>query len=63
MNHIIPLLVAIPLGIAFILPVVPRRFARWPDLLANLTMLGLFLLSVRTMGQGMLVVGPMPRAA
>lgn len=48
--NILPLFIAIPLGLAFIIPMVGRKFKHLPDLLANLTTLILMLLSILTLG-------------
>lgn len=50
-NNLIPLFIAVPLGVAFIIPMVARK-VRWiPDLFGNLTMLCLMLLSFLTIGK------------
>lgn len=51
MNQLIPLFVAIPLGIAFFIPMVSRRIKWAPDLLGNLAMTALVGLSFRVLGQ------------
>lgn len=51
MSAILPLFVAIPLALAFLIPLVSRRAPWAPDVLGNLTMLGLAALSFGTMGQ------------
>ena len=48
--NILPLFIAIPLGIAFIIPIAGRRIKHLPDILASLTTLVLVLLSVMTLG-------------
>lgn len=49
--HILPLFIAIPLGIAFIIPIAGRRIKHLPDILASLTTLVLVLLSILVLGQ------------
>lgn len=51
MDKLIPLFVAIPLGVAFIIPMVSRKFRQLPDILANLTTLSLVILSLAVVGQ------------
>ncbi|MBN1270147.1 MAG: monovalent cation/H+ antiporter subunit D family protein [Kiritimatiellae bacterium] len=50
MSSLIPLFVAIPLGMAFFIPMVSRRAPWAPDALGNLTMLCLTVLSFLTIG-------------
>ncbi|MFC1453039.1 complex I subunit 5 family protein [Verrucomicrobiota bacterium] len=50
MNSMIPLFTAVPLAVAFVIPMVSRK-TRWaPDVLGNLTMLVLCVMSFRTIG-------------
>ena len=49
--NIIPLFVALPLAVAFIIPVVSRKFNRLPDILGNLTTLILVIMSVVVIGK------------
>lgn len=51
MNNLIPLFVAIPLGVAFFIPMVSRKLKRAPDLLGNLTMAALVGMAFLTIGQ------------
>lgn len=55
MEKIIPLFVAIPLGAAFLLPILSRLWKRLPDVLANLTTLSLFALSLAVINQNFAV--------
>jgi multicomponent Na+:H+ antiporter subunit D len=48
--NILPLFIAVPLGLAFIIPIVGKKFKYLPDLLANLTTLVLVLLSGLVLG-------------
>lgn len=50
MNNIIPLFVAIPLGVAFFIPMVSRKLKSAPDLLGNLTMACLTVMAFLTIG-------------
>ncbi len=50
MNPVIPLFVAIPLGAAFLIPMISRKLPWIPDLIGNLVMLGLAILSLQAMG-------------
>ncbi len=50
MNNLVPLLVAIPLGMGFLIPLAVRLHARLPDVLANVAFLAMFVLSVSLMG-------------
>lgn len=47
---ILPLFIAIPLGCAFFIPMVGRKFKHFPDLLANIATLILVLLSIFVLG-------------
>ena len=47
---ILPLFIAIPIGLAFIIPMVGRKFKHLPDLLANLATLTLVILSLFILG-------------
>jgi len=50
MGSLIPWFVALPLGMAFFIPMVSRRYTWVPDVVGNLTMLVLLILSVATIG-------------
>jgi multicomponent Na+:H+ antiporter subunit D len=50
MNNLVPLLVAIPLGMAFLIPLAVRISPRLIDALGNLTLLGLVALCLRLQG-------------
>ncbi len=43
MNNLVPLLVAIPLGVGFLIPLAIRLHPRLADVLSNLTFIGLAL--------------------
>ena len=49
---LIPLLVAVPLGMAFIIPMVGRKWRRAPDILGNLTTLALLVMSLVALRAG-----------
>lgn len=49
--NIIPLFVAIPLGGGFLIPMVPRKFRRMPDILGNLATIALLVLSFMAIGK------------
>ncbi|MCD5391073.1 NADH/ubiquinone/plastoquinone (complex I) [candidate division NPL-UPA2 bacterium] len=49
--NIIPLFVAIPLGMAFFIPMVGRKARKLPDLLGNLTTLVLLIMSLSVIGK------------
>ncbi|MCK5526717.1 MAG: monovalent cation/H+ antiporter subunit D, partial [Candidatus Latescibacteria bacterium] len=51
MENLIPLFVAIPLGVAFVIPMVSRKVRWFPDVFGNLTMLCLLMMAVATRGQ------------
>lgn len=55
MERIIPLFVAIPLGAAFLMPILGRLWKRLGDVLANLTTLSVFVLSLAAIGQNFAV--------
>jgi len=48
--NMLPWLIALPLGMGFLLPVMPKHSSRVPDLLANLTTLLLVIMSVSLLG-------------
>ena len=48
--QIIPLFIAIPLGVAFLLPIVGRLWDKLSDILANLAILALLILSIVALG-------------
>ena len=50
MNNVVPLLVAIPLGVSFLIPLVVRWHSRLPALLGNLALFGLVLISLSLTG-------------
>lgn len=54
--NILPLFVVIPLGVAFIIPLLRRRFRHLSDMLANLTTLILMLLSFLVLGNNSIYV-------
>ena len=54
MNNVVPLLVAIPLGVAFVIPLAVRCHPRLADVLSNLTLLGLLLLCFLLPGREMI---------
>jgi len=54
-SNILPLFVAIPLGAAFLMPLLGKLFPRLPDLLANLVCLSLLILSITTIGHPLTV--------
>ncbi len=51
MNNLIPLFVAIPLGIAFIIPMISRRIKGVAAFLGNVTMIGLSVMSLVSIGK------------
>jgi len=51
MENAIPLFVAIPLGTAFLIPMIARKLKWAPDLLGNAAMLGLCAMAFATVGQ------------
>lgn len=51
MNNLIPLFVAIPLGVAFIIPMVSKKLKWVPDLLGNLTLACLAAMAFLTIGE------------
>jgi multicomponent Na+:H+ antiporter subunit D len=51
MENLIPLFVAIPLGVAFVIPMVSRKVRWFPDVFGNITMLCLLIMAVATRGQ------------
>ena len=51
MESLIPLFVAIPLGVAFVIPMVSRKVRWFPDVLGNLAMLCLVAMAFVTLGQ------------
>ncbi len=53
--NIIPLFIALPLGAAFLLPILGKRSKRLPDILANLINLALLILSLMVINRGMIV--------
>ncbi len=55
MEKIIPLFVAIPLGAAFLMPILGRLWKRFPDILGNLATLSLFALSLAVINQNFAV--------
>ena len=50
MNNLVPLLVAIPLGVGFLIPLAVRLHPRLADVLSNLALAGLFLVSLALVG-------------
>jgi multicomponent Na+:H+ antiporter subunit D len=50
MNNLVPLLVAIPLGVGFLIPLAVRLNPRLSDVLSNLTLLGLLAISLSLTG-------------
>jgi multicomponent Na+:H+ antiporter subunit D len=50
MNNLVPLLVAIPLGVAFVIPLATRLYPRLADVLCNLALFGLVLLCLALHG-------------
>ncbi len=50
-ENMIPLFVAIPMGMAFLIPMVSRKLKWAPDVFGNLTMLCLVIMSVAALGQ------------
>ena len=55
MEKIIPLFVAIPLGAAFLMPILGKLWKRLPDILVNLVTLSLFALSLAVINQSFAV--------
>jgi len=55
MEKIIPLFVAIPLGAAFLMPILGKLWKRLPDVLGNLTTLSLFALSLAAINENFAV--------
>ena len=55
MEKIIPLFVAIPLGAAFLMPILGRLWKRLPDILGNLATLSVFVLSLAAINQNFAV--------
>ncbi|HIE04514.1 MAG TPA: monovalent cation/H+ antiporter subunit D family protein [Candidatus Latescibacteria bacterium] len=51
MDQILPLLVAIPLGAAFLIPILVRVWRRFPDILGNLSTLALLVMSLLLVGR------------
>ena len=52
MNQMLPLFVAIPLGSAFLIPILVRVWRRFPDVLGNLTTLTLLIMALSSVGKG-----------
>ncbi len=50
MNNVVPLMVAIPLGVGFLIPLCVRWHMRLPEVLTNFSLLGLVLLSLSLTG-------------
>jgi len=56
--NIIPLFIVLPLTVAFIIPMISRKFIKLPDVLGNLTTLTLVFLSVSVIGKtGVYMIG------
>jgi multicomponent Na+:H+ antiporter subunit D len=51
MDNLVPLLVAIPLAVAFLIPLAIRRYPQLSDVLGNLTLFGLLLLCLALRGR------------
>ena len=52
MNQALPLFVAIPLGAAFLIPILVRVWRRLPDIVGNLSTLSLLVMSLTLVGKG-----------
>jgi len=56
--NLIPLFIVLPLAAAFTIPMVSRKFIKFPDILGNLTTLALVFLSVSVIGKtGVYMIG------
>ncbi len=56
MDNLIPLFIAIPLGIAFIIPMISRKMKCMPDVLGNLAMLSLVIIAFSTLSRSAPVI-------